>query len=387
MPSPPDDAALQLSKARTRLILDKPFLGALVLRLPLVAVDPQYCPKVATDARNFYFNPEYIAGMNIKQMQFVLAHEALHCALTHFARRGNRDRHRWDIACDYATNIILVDEGMSPCPGALVEGSFRGMSAEEIYPSINENPDQETQDGHWYDNEPKPSSADEKDNNGETKQPPPLTNQQRDELKQQWQQRLASALQSAQRAGKLSASLARMAERLIQPALPWQAVLARYINSLARVDYSFARPSSRREGPALYPTLRSHNINIVAAVDTSGSVNTKDLAQFTSELNSLRAQVHGRVTLIACDSELAPGSPWVYEPWQDLELPKQWKGGGGTRFVPVFDWIATQDIPPDVLIYFTDGKGEFPKRAPLYPVLWLIKGAAKVPWGERLALN
>jgi hypothetical protein len=30
----------KLSAARTRLILDKPFLGALVLRLPLQAADP-----------------------------------------------------------------------------------------------------------------------------------------------------------------------------------------------------------------------------------------------------------------------------------------------------------------------------------------------------------
>ena len=37
------DVEKKLATARTRLILDKPFLGALVLRLPMVAADPKWC--------------------------------------------------------------------------------------------------------------------------------------------------------------------------------------------------------------------------------------------------------------------------------------------------------------------------------------------------------
>ena len=50
----------KLAAARTRLILDKPFLGALVLRLPMAAADPNWCATTATDARKFYYNPQYI---------------------------------------------------------------------------------------------------------------------------------------------------------------------------------------------------------------------------------------------------------------------------------------------------------------------------------------
>ena len=39
----------KLSAARTHLILDKPFLGALALRLPLVAADPGWCRTTATE--------------------------------------------------------------------------------------------------------------------------------------------------------------------------------------------------------------------------------------------------------------------------------------------------------------------------------------------------
>ena len=77
----------RLTKARTQLILDKPFLGNLVLRLPLIAAD-SWCKTSATDAKSFYYNPEFIDSLNNHQIKFILIHEALHCALTHFARRG-----------------------------------------------------------------------------------------------------------------------------------------------------------------------------------------------------------------------------------------------------------------------------------------------------------
>ena len=68
-------------------------------------------------------------------------------------------------------------------------------------------------------------------------------------------------------------------------------------------------------------------------------------------------------------------------------MPEQWVGGGGTRFTAVFDWVANQGHAPGALIYFTDAMGEFPEREPEYPVLWLVKGRGKVPWGMRVQLN
>ena len=88
----------KLAAARTRLILDKPFLGALVLRLPLVAANPKWCKTTITNAKKFFYNKEYIDALDIQETQFILAKQALHCALSHFARRQHRIKHRWDIA-------------------------------------------------------------------------------------------------------------------------------------------------------------------------------------------------------------------------------------------------------------------------------------------------
>lgn len=437
---------LKLTAARTRLIIDKPFLGALVLRLPMEQADPEWCKTTATDARKFYYNYEYIDCLSIEETQFMLSHEALHCALSHFSRRQHRVTHKWDLSCDYAINPLLIKDGLTPPPGTLHMREYEGLTAEEIYPLIDDLEDQETLDQHVYDDSnsegdnnvaPPPESDDDADNTTKDKspsqgqgsqqspeqqtgqsgsqpstndkegggqsskaqqqdkdqngkgaeKPQPLTHKEKENLTVQWQQRLAGAAQQAMQAGKLDGEMARMVDFLLQPQLPWRNLVSRYLNSIARDDYSYTRPSTRRGDPAIYPTLRSAQLDITVAVDTSGSISQNEIQEFISEIDSLKGQMRARVTLIACDSEMAQGCPWVFEPWEDFSLPKSIKGGGGTRFSPVFDWANQQDKIPDILVYFTDAEGEFPKEEPGFDVLWLVKGKAKVPWGQRVQLN
>mgnify|MGYP003423361792 FL=1 len=135
------------------------------------------------------------------------------------------------------------------------------------------------------------------------------------------------------------------------------------------------------------PSLRSSQADIIVALDTSGSVNTQELSAFLAEINTLKAQLRASITLHACDTALAEGGPWIFEPWEEFKLPKEFHGGGGTDFRPVFDWVERQGISPDLLLYFTDAKGDFPRIEPPYPVIWLVKGKMPVPWGQRIQLN
>ncbi len=402
-----DPVELRLARARTRLILDKPFLGALVLRLPLVAADPRWCPTTATDARAFYYNPDYIDRLKTPQLEFVLAHEALHCALSHFNRRHHRVKHRWDIACDLAINPLLIQDGLQPPPGAMVLDQFAEMTAEEIYPCLDDVDNQQSFDLHLYDEEESSDDGGEGEGaegkgrpagdpgegdgpqGGEEQagKPPPLGVEEREQLSIQWGQRMAGAAQQALQAGRLSGAMARLVDHLLQPQLPWRMLLARYMATVVRDDYNYSRPSSRREGPAIYPSMRSTIVDLVVLIDTSGSINESEMNEFVSEVNALKGQVRARVELHGCDAVLAEDGPWLCEPWQALELPDSIKGGGGTCFSPIFDQLASQGRSPDLLLYFTDADGEFPPYEPPFPVLWLVKGRRKVPWGQRIQLN
>ncbi|TVT51647.1 MAG: hypothetical protein FHK82_15305 [Sedimenticola thiotaurini] len=415
------DLETKLSAARTRLILDKPFLGALVLRLPMIAAEGDWCHTTATDARSFYYNADFIDALTLEQTQFVLAHEALHCALSHFARRMHRDKYRWDIACDLAINPLLIAEELEPCPGALHIVEYDGMTAEEIYPCIDESDHMNTHDHHIYDqgddnpggtpsdggnaeNEQPPSGqSSQPDNVQETKQPgqtqqqsdpasssgnqpPPLTSKEQEQLAIQWTQRLTGAHQQALQAGKMGGEMGRMIGHLLQPQIPWRMLLAQYMTATARDDYNWARPS-RREGDAILPSLRSNELKVIVALDTSGSISEAEMNLFVSELDALKGQAHARLTLLACDATLSDDTPWITEPWEQFLLPREFKGGGGTDFKPVFEWIEQNDSNADLLIYFTDAQGHFPDHEPRMPVIWLVKGRAEVPWGQRIQLN
>jgi len=392
------DIENKLAAARTRLILDKPFLGALALRLPMVAADPKWCQTTSTDARSFYYNPAYIDALSMEQAQFVLANQALHCALSHFSRRQHRSRFRWDIACNHAINPLLVKDGLIPPPGTLVLESFEGMTAEEIYPCIDANDsdeplEQPQQDGQGSGDtkeqakgrEPEQQDA-KHDGASGAAEPQPLSASELESLTAQWQQRLAGAAQQAQQAGKLGGILGRMVGELLQPKLPWRLLLARYMTQYARDDYSYMRPS-RREGEMIFPSLRSAQADICVVLDTSGSISEQEIDEFMSEINAIKGQLRARILLHACDTELAGDGPWLFQPWDEFRLPTTIRGGGGTDFRPIFAWISSQGREPDLLLYFTDAVGEFPQAEPTYPVLWLVKGKAPVPWGQRIQLN
>ncbi len=452
-----DDVARKLTASRTRLILDKPFLGALVLRLPLIEAMGSWCATSATDARSIYYNARYIEPLSFSQVQFVLAHEALHCGLSHFARREYRDLNRWNLACDYAVNQLLVEDGLELPPGALHDETYKGLSAEEIYPLIEKDSDEETMDQHLYDaqedhgqdnqppqNEPNPdhnqqqnqqqNQTDQNSNQSSEKasqanqsadqereafdgsdfnqaqsnnhdkdsgspidkgrinhtagvKPPPLSAQEKDRLNTQWQQRLAGAVQQASAAGKLDGSVARLVERLLHSSVPWRNLLAHYMSGTSRTDYNLMRPSRRRGGQAILPSLHTEQINVCIALDTSGSIEQEEIAEFMAEVNAIKGLVNARIILLACDSKLDDDGPWVYESWEPMEPPKSLKGKGGTDFNPVFDWIKSNAISPDLLIYFTDAVGRFPSHAAHIETLWLVKGGAGVPWGQRVQLN
>ena len=408
--------AAKLAAARARLLVDKPFIGVLLLHLPFEAAP--WCESVATDARRIYYSEDYVARLTLRQTQFVLAHQALHCALGHFARRSHRLRARWDAACDYAVNALLIEEGMEPAAGVLVDPALRGLSAEEIYPLLGGEATARSFDVHLFDaahariaRGTDPSSRPENGVSppndvasiaaaalGSDATPHPRRNTgaadgeagaagvEPDELERRWQMRFAMAAQQARHAGRLGASWQRVLSFALQPPLPWRTLLTRFVASCAHEDYTFQRPP-RRESQMILPRLSSGTIDLHAVLDTSGSIGDAELAAFSTEIDALKGQVRARVSVHACDRQLAPEGPWVFEPWQPIVLPDRLPGGGATDFRPVFEWLHANAVRPDLLLYFTDAQGEFPMHAPAYPVAWLVKGNAPVPWGERIGFS
>ena len=102
---------------------------------------------MATDGVSLFYNPAFVETLNAAELAGVLAHEVMHPALQHHTRRGDRDRNRWNMACDYAINPLLLDAGLTLPKDVLIDHRFRGMSAERIYNLIEEQQDQDGSNG------------------------------------------------------------------------------------------------------------------------------------------------------------------------------------------------------------------------------------------------
>ena len=148
------------------------------------------------------------------------------------------------------------------------------------------------------------------------------------------------------------------------------------------------RPNRRFVSSGLYlPSVERRSIGeIVIAVDTSGSIGTQELEQFSGEINAIANEAQPElIRVIYCDAavqavdEFGLSEPITLSP----------KGGGGTDFIPAFKWVEEEenDIEPMCLIYLTDlCRNSFPP-APDYPVLWVTDSQKTAPFGETLRIR
>jgi predicted metal-dependent peptidase len=150
--------AVRIQKARTALLLDHPFFGSLLFRLGGLASNS--IQTMATDGVSLFYNPAFVDTLNAAELAGVLAHEVMHPALQHHTRRGDRDRKRWNMACDYVINPLLLDAGLALPKDVLIEHRFLGMSAERIYNLIEE---QQGRDGSDSEEENRDYSSSDKE--------------------------------------------------------------------------------------------------------------------------------------------------------------------------------------------------------------------------------
>ena len=115
-------SAVRIQKARTALLLDHPFFGTLLFRLG--ARVRSSIATMATDGVSLYFNPEFVETLSSAELIGTLCHEVMHPALQHHTRRAARNPKRWNMACDYAINPMLLDAGLTLPKASFVRPAF-----------------------------------------------------------------------------------------------------------------------------------------------------------------------------------------------------------------------------------------------------------------------
>jgi predicted metal-dependent peptidase len=396
---------LRIQKARTTLLLDHPFFGTLLFRLG--GKPSRSIATMATVGVSLFYNPEFLDTLNAAELAGVLAHEVMHPALHHHTRRGDRDRARWNMACDYAINPILLDASLALPKGVLIDNRFRGMSAERIYNQIEEDEKQEGSTGQSESQPGNGSGGPEDDSlqndpcGDEPSAPstPGGVGQVLDapapeagdgpsiaEQAREWQIAVEQAETVAKVAGKLPGGAVRALEAAQAAKVDWRELLRRAWSDTIPSDYSWTRPNRRHVWSGLYlPGVTSEGAGEIAiAVDCSGSVSPRQLGLFEAEIRSILAGQRPRLVHVLY-FDAAVQKVETYQAGQPVSLSPV--GGGGTDFRPCFEWVRELCIVPQTLVFLTDLCGTFPNEVPAYPVIWASTEARRAPFGEVVAME
>jgi predicted metal-dependent peptidase len=199
-----------------------------------------------------------------------------------------------------------------------------------------------------------------------------------------WKQATQQAAAIASGQGSMPAGSERLVETVKQASVDWRSVLRRFLQEVARTDYSWVQPNRRYIAQGMYlPSLYSKEIGpMVVAIDTSGSIDNTLLSIFGAEFESAVKEMQPRrVHAMYCDARIQGID--TFEQGEPVELNP--RGGGGTSFVPVFDELDKLEDKPVCVVYLTDLFGDFPKDDHGVPTLWVTPSryAQKaVPFGE-----
>jgi len=154
--------------------------------------------------------------------------------------------------------------------------------------------------------------------------------------------------------------------------IPWNMYLKKFMGTLEGDKKKTISRRSRRQPNRLdlRGELRGHTARITLAIDISGSISDEEYYGAIKEVFNIVKTYKHEITLLECDTEIRQ----VYKIKSINNVRNRSITGGGTKFAPVFSYVNNTDT--NILIYFTDGKGEVnlgvkPKG---YKTLWVISG-------------
>ena len=374
-----------ISTSLLRLRMKSPFFGTLAMFARFVPSET--IPTAATDGRDIFFNPDFLASLSSNQQDGLILHEVLHTALLHPLRLGVRDRKSWNIAADIVVNGMIM--GLSGCelpPGALRDEKLEHFSVEEVYALL------QGQEAHCFCLEELDllvvdEGGDEA--RAEIGEGHSLTSCRNNSLKTHWQKTIEQAKVIVRSSGNgvLPGGLDREFGAVVNPQLDWKSYLWRYLVQTPTDFQGFDRRFAYR---SLYlEALQGESVHVYIAVDTSISVGEVQFQLLIDEVRGiLGAYPHLNCELFYVDRD-AHG-PYLLT--ANSTLPPA-QGGGGTSFIPFFDRINElwDGQTSSVCIYLTDGYGDFPAYLPMLPTLWIVTpgglDAATFPFGEVVRLN
>lgn len=429
----------RIGKARTKLMARCPFFGHLSLKLrPRICRVNDFVDRAAVGPDGtLVFNPAFLDKLSDAQLCFVLAHEVMHPALLYFDRMQGRLPKLWNIAHDYAINLIIkqmaTDNSIQLLDDIAIDEYYKDWSAEEIYEDLLEDAvlvklTTTTDDGEEGGKQGQQSQQGKQGQGGKGQQPgrgqgfgptngkgrgkhdlneDPLANDGRPDINDtdqgkksqrgdkscqsamgnDWKIAIVGAAQRHEHEkgrGNMPAGLLRIIDELINPKISWLEKLSRWVGEHGkRIDYTYQRPSRRSESVGQYlPSQKKYGFkDVVVMMDTSGSISHHMLKAGVSEVQGICEDLGIAVRALVIDAAVHDDVMCD----DAMALVDKLSGGGGSDFTPGFERLR-EDGFEGVVVAFTDGDITVPGDKPeqIAGVMWCVYEGCHAPakWGE-----
>ena len=369
--------AEKVANARLSLALDYPFYGSIFFRLN-IHEDPT-CNTAWTDGTSIGYNLTWLSQWNHNQIIGVFCHEILHIIYKHHLREELsprfKDKHgRFNRAADYALNPSVIREpGMDLPPRCLLDlNMWPDELAEVIFGQLKDDDGNDS----LYGGKGNPNGVGTGTMPGEVRpfksgKASPAEKAIEGNKVDQW---VRAAAMKAQGMGKMDGGTSQLIKKVVTPLVRWEDELQMMVESMCKDDYTWTRPNSRYTQQGMYlPSMHGQEMpDMIFFVDTSGSLNDKQLSQIMAESRRIIDHFKVRVIVVYWDTNYRHHEEFLPEDIMDPSWSLSVKGRGGTGFSKCWEWMDQQDeIDPAGIVFFTDCEtDEWPKEDPGIPVIW-----------------
>jgi len=417
---------LTVSEGRLRAIQAMPYMRDIVLSL--IMVERPGLGTLAVDKwGRCYYDPAWLDAHSTADAAFVFLHESFHVFLKHCERLLNTEPVMANVAKDLAVNSMLVSSGVPACKEGCFPEDFGfpdNRTTEEYYEMLEKMPKQEEPRGGSGKGDGKGKPGEGK---GEGKGDPstepgkPCPGKPPDKSKGEggsgqdgeqkpWEcgppsddQRIpgldsfdleeiidGTARNIVKHQGSVPGNLKRIAKNIIDPPTDPFKLLETVARSATESapgfgQYTYKRPSRRLlEGGAVLPHHRKPMPRPVVLVDTSGSMDHRDLGLALGAIQR-GLRTFQSLTVVAGDTHIAAVSK-VFKADQ-----VQLAGGGGTNVGAMIEQACEQKPRPTCIVAITDGYTPYPSKPVNCPVVICLTQSSqkdRIPkWCRVVELN
>ena len=390
----------RIIKAKCMLLQNEPWFGQLACYLNLIEMKDIETAGILPNG-DLYYNPDWINGLANSELRGLVCLEVLHLAYQHPFRIQSRDLQLWNIAGDIKINNDLYYKSFFlklPQGGILPESNkwtfgkitiedIEEKTTEQIYEELKKklpNPPKFIIDLLMVDVNSKLGKKINQKLLGKLG----VKSKDLEELSRDWQGRVSNVSQGKLK-GNMPNGLLRELNALENPELSWlQIIQERFSRKEKKRSWKSA---NKKWLPFYYPAVvKDKSLKAVIAIDTSASMSKAELTQTLSEIWGLANSYRSiKLIMITCDAKIHQVFT-IENGNKQMLFNIKLKGYGGTSFVPVFDWIEKEYRNTiDALVYFTDGRGDFPEKKPFYQTYWVTQYSERssYPFGKIVKLR